>query len=1010
MSHLALFLFGPPRIELDSRPVEIDRRKAVALIAYLAVTTETHSRDALATLLWPNYDQRRARAALRRVLVTLNKALTENWLEVDRETISLNARGDIWVDVSQFHQQLAACLAAEGDDACKICLPLLSEAVKLYRAHFMEGFTLRDSPNFDEWQFFQAETLRRDLASALTRLIRCHSAQGEFEPAIAYARRWLALDPLYESAHRQLMQLYAWNGQRSFALRQYQECARILKEELGALPTEETTALYEELQQGTITPKSQGTSEQFSVSLDAPAPLNNFPAQPTPFIGRQTELAEILKRLQNPDCHLLTLVGPGGIGKTRLAIQTAIEQRNAFTDGLYFIPLAPVSSPDFLVSAVADSLELPIDGQEDPLPQLLNYLRDQQMLLVMDNFEHLLRKVDLLTGILKQAPQVKILVTSRERLNLQGEWVFEVRGLVYPQDNQISKVEEHSAVALFLQRAYRVHSSFTLTEADKPHIVRICRLVAGMPLSIELAAAWVRVLSCEEIAAEIERMYERQHNLDFLSTTLQDIPERHQSLQAVFDHSWQLLSSEEKRVFSKLSVFRGGCRREAIEWVTGANLQLLSTLVDKSLLTRSTVGHYEMHELLRQYATEKLHQNPAEAEQTRDRHREYFAIFLKQREELLKGAKQKETLAEIGEEIENIRLAWRWAIEEQKVTEISYGLESLAYFYRMHGWFQEGIEAFGRAVAQLQAIDSEKKDRQIQTLIGQILTHLGWYFMRQGLYEQARDLLQQSMQIFQRLDDQSKLAVPLHYLGILAGELGDRQQAKKLLRESLAIYREVGDRWSIAWCLCNLGYRTGEMAGDEALEAKQLLQESLAIYKAIGDKQGVSAALNNLGYLLYMLGEYDTAKDLLQESLVFRREIGYVRGIAVSLNNLGHVTGALGAHEDCKTYYYEGLKIALDIQATPLALAAMGGLAVPLAQEGKTTQALELLSLALHHPASNGETRDRATDSLKKLETVLPSEVIAPAYTSTNEYLRKFEALARTILAEGQTTKQANQD
>ena len=1001
MSQLALFLFGPPRIELTGAPVEIDRRKAVALLAYLAVTAETYSRDALATLLWPNYDQRRARAALRRVLVTLNQALPGSWLEVDRETIGLNNQANVWLDVAQFHHHLVACLAAADTAPCETCLPHLTEAVNLYRAHFMEGFTLRDSPNFDEWQFFQVETLQRDLASALTRLIRCHSAQSEFEPAIAYARRWLSLDPLSEPAHRQLMQLYAWHGQRSLALRQYQECARALKKELNALPAPETTALYEDIQQSRIPAKGQETRGHFFSPLDTPAPLYNFPAQPTPFIGRQAELAEILKRLQNPDCQLLTLVGPGGIGKTRLAIQTAIEQRATFADGLYFISLAPISSPDFLLSALGDSLNLNLDGQEDPRLQLLNYLKDKQMLLVMDNFEHLLTRTALLTDILTRAPQLKILVTSRQRLNLQGEWIFEVKGLTYPQDDQLNQIEDYSAVALFLQRAYRVYSGFTLTKADKRYLVRICQLVDGMPLGIELAAAWVRVLSCQEIVSEIERIYERQSSLDFLTTTLQDVPERHQSLQAVFDHSWQLLAAAEKAVFSKLAVFRGGCRREAVEWVTGANLSLLSALVDKSLITRSVTGRYEMHQLLRQYATEKLYQTPAEAEQTRARHCEYYAVFLKQQEKRLKGSKQKETLAEISEEIENIRLSWRWAIEEQKITEISYALESLAHFYRMHGWFQEGIEAFGRAVAHLQAVDLEKKERQIQTLLGQLLTHLGWYFMRQGFYKQAQNLLQQSLLIFQNLNERHKIAVSLQFSGILAGETGQKRQAKELLRQSLTIYREVGDQWSIAWCLSNLGYRSAGGAEGEILEAKKLLQESLGIYQTLGDREGISTALNSLGYVLYTLGDYAASKNLLQESLALRREIGHARGIAVSLNNLGHVTGALGEYQACKSYYHAGLKVALDIQAVPLALAALGGLAVPLAQAGKTDQALELLALALHHPASNGETRDRATSLLARLRADLTPEVIAAVQTANQEHLTKFEPLAKAILDAG---------
>ncbi len=1008
MSNLALFLFGPPRIELDDTPIKISRHKAIALMAYLSVTAETHSRNTLATLLWPNQDQHRARAALRRILVTLNKAGIGPWLKADRETIALEYNQNLWVDVTQFRQQLATCLVTEEDYAGTVCIPVLTQAVNLYQADFLTGFSLRDSSGFDEWQLFQTENLRYDLTSALARLIRCHSALGEFDPAIAYARRWLKIDPLYELAHRQLMQLYAWSGQRTIALRQYQECAQILKQELDVSPTEETSALYKRIQRGEELQKSQKSGgqffagEQFSAPAYAAAPLHNFPTQPTPFIGRETELAEIAKRLQNPDCRLLTLVGPGGIGKTRLAIQTAIEQSGLFGDGLYFVPLASASSPDFLVPTLADSLNISLDGKEEPQQQLINQLKNKKLLLVMDNFEHLIKRASLLTNILTHAPNIKFLVTSRERLNLQGEWTFEVKGMNYPADTQTAEIEGYSAVTLFLRRAYRTDSDFLLTDAEKPYIIRICQLVQGVPLAIELAASWVRVLSCQEITAEIERMYTAEHSLDFLATSLQDVPKRHQSLRMVFEHSWQLLSTEEKRIFRQLSVFKGGYRREAIEAVTGASLILVSALVDKSLLIRSAPRRYEMHQLLRQFAAKKLQQFPGESEKAQDRHCEYYAAFLQEREKQLKGAKQKEALAEIAREIENIRACWRWAISRQKIKQIKKSLESLWYFYAMYSWFQEGAEAFEEAVEKLQAADQEKSGKKNIALIGQILAEQGWFLLRQGLYEEAKNLLQQSVAIFERLNDHKNMAAPLHYLGILAGEVGEAEESKELLEKALSIYRKANNQWGIAWSLSNLAYRASELDKEQQLEAKQLLQESLAIYKTIGNKQGIAVALNNLGYLAYRQEDYPTAKELLEESLTLRREVGYPRGIAVALNNLGHVTGALGDYQTCKNCYYEALKIAKDIHTIPLTLAALGGLAAPLLHEEKPEQALELVTFVLHHPASNKETLDRAAHFLSKLKSELPSEIITTVQSQIKEHPEQLEAIVTQILAEGE--------
>ncbi|MCB0179102.1 MAG: tetratricopeptide repeat protein [Anaerolineae bacterium] len=994
MPHLALFLFGPPRIELDGRPVKINRHKATALLTYLVVSGKTHSRNTLAALLWPETDQRRARSALRRVLVTLHRAELGPWLEVERETIGLNQDAPLWSDVTQFRRCLGQCLAAQHE-ADTVCLPLLAEAVSLYNTDFMSGFSLRDSPNFDDWQLFQTESLRHDLSSALARLVRYHGGLGEFERAIAYAQRWLKVDPLYEAAHRHLMQLYTWSNQRTAALRQYEACRQILKEELGVQPSIETQTLYQRIHQNQENPIEPQPQPSPPLTPRRSARLHNFPAQPTPFIGRQQELSEIADRLENPDCRLLTLTGPGGMGKTRLAIQTAVEHSAAFPDGLYFVPLAPISSPDFVVAAIADQLNFSFDGQEDAQPQLINYLRPKKLLLVLDNFEHLIKRAELLADILTEAPGLKILVTSQERLNLHGEWIYDIKGMHFPKDDHVEHIESYSAVALFLQRAHRINSSLTLTEQDKRDIARICRLLEGIPLAIELAAAWVRVLSCREITIEIEQMYTAHKNLDFLATSLRDVPSRHRTLRGVFEHSWQLLSAEEKRAFCRLSVFRGGGQRDAIEWVTEARLMLITTLVDKSLLTRNAFGRYEMHELLRQYAAEKLNDVGQEEQVVQDRHGAYYTTFLRQRETRLKGIDQKEILGEIAREIENIRAAWHWAVTRGKIKEISHALESLGYFYAMYSWFQEGVEAFGRATEAVTDISNPDQ----KSLLGRILTYLGWFFLRQGLYEQARYLLWQSLELLQELNDRKNLAVALNYLGILAGEVGNSAEANRFLQESLDLYRETHNQWGIAWTLSHLAYHTGSSLHQHDAEA--LLTESLSIYKAIGNKQGIAVALNNLGYNAYLKRDYATGQKLLQESLTLRREVGFPRGIAVSLNNLGHVYEALGNYQTSQTCYRESLDIATDIRALPLALSALGGIAVCLAHEGNEEQAVDILTLVLHHPASNKETLDRAFQAVHQLAAQLPSGRTIPEFTTpTSAQMENAAARFNTMVAE----------
>ncbi|NIN64081.1 MAG: SARP family transcriptional regulator, partial [Anaerolineae bacterium] len=347
----------------------------------------------------------------------------------------------------------------------------------------------------------------------------------------------------------------ALDGQRSTALAQYETCRRALTEELGVGPTAETVTLYERIQ----------TEEDFT----PPAPLDNLPPAPTPFVGREEELAELAELLANPDCRLVTLFGPGGIGKTRLALQVAADQVGAFAHGVYFVPLASVSTPEFILPTMANVLNLYFDGKPDPEEQLLNYLRQKEMLLVLDNLEHILEGSALLAKVLWHAPGVVLLATSRERVNLQEEWVYEIEGLTYPKDQASEEIESYSAVELFVQAARRIQRKFTLVEQVHPSVIRICQMVEGMPLGVELAAAWVPVRSCEEIAGEIER------NLDILSTSLRNVPKRHRSLRAAFDHSWNLLSEQEREVFRQLSVFRGGFQAAAAEKVAGAPLPVL---------------------------------------------------------------------------------------------------------------------------------------------------------------------------------------------------------------------------------------------------------------------------------------------------------------------------------------------------------------------------------------------------------------------------------------------------
>ena len=753
---LKLFLLGAPRVELDGDHLDVRPRKALALLIYLAITANRHTRDALATLLWPNSDQRQARHALRNRLSELSLALGGDWIEADRERVGL--RAGFWLDVTEFQQHLAN----EAADS-----QTLTAAADLYRDDFLTGFTLPDCPEFDEWQFFQNESLRHALASALEKLAVILSDQADYEPAISYARRRLALDPLHEPAHQKLIVLYAQAGQQAAALRQYQICLEMLEAELGVPPSEEITTLYRQIRAGRF-----GRKEDRQADEPSPPPLkstqnrHNLPTQTTSFVGREAELAEIQRLLLDElGCRLLTLIGPGGTGKTRLALAVASQMLDVFSDGAYFVSLASVSENADIVPAIAEALRFTFYGQDDPKDQLLAYLGQKQLLLVVDNFEHLLDGADLMSEILGQAPEVTLLTTSRERLNLQEEWVYEVPGLAFPalKEETSEGLSSYSAIELFTQRARQTVPNFAPSEDEMIDIGCICQLVEGMPLGLELAAPWVRTLSCREVAAEIERSF------DFLSTTLRNMPERHRSLRAIFEQTWGRLSEAEQAVLRQLSVFRGGSTRKAAEQVTDATLPVLSSLVDKALLRRTNTGRYELHELIRQFAETQLQTDSSAVEQVQKRHGDYFVAFLETRTAGVKGGRQKETLAEIKADMDNIRLAWRRAIANRDVEGFERAAECLFIFYLYSSGHYEGQIAFQQAVTAFADLSNVLKGYRAHEL--DALAYKQRY--------QAEQFLREALAIWQPITGQEAgMADVLRHLGQVLVSSGEHRRAE----------------------------------------------------------------------------------------------------------------------------------------------------------------------------------------------------------------------------------------
>lgn len=918
MADLKIFLFGTPIIEYQHQPVKLGRRKALAVLAYIVSNRRVVSRDTLATLLWPEYDQARARATLRNTLYAINQELPGDWLVVERETVSLNLASPLWVDVEQFQAHLAAYLLHGhlDDEVCTACLEPLTEATLLYRDHFLAGFTLRDSPEFDDWQHSQSEQLRQSLAQVLKKLVLAHSALEEFERAMAYAQRWLRLDPYNEEAHRHLMMLYAWAGQRDAALRQYQACVEVLEVELAVAPLDETVALYNDLKANQIPARpiiyypqleAVALAEQTTALADAARlPIPNLPPQPTPFLGRKTELVQLAGMLQDPACHLLTLVGLGGSGKTRLALQIAAQEMGRYTQGVYFVALAQISEVKSIVPAIAETLEFSLRGKNDPETQLLEYLSNKQLLLVLDNFEHLVDAGALLQKMLDQAPGVKLLVTSRERLNLPGEWLFEVSGMDLPPENgagnghsrDVGTLENYGAVRLFLESGRRAWYGFSLTDGNVPFVLQTCRLVEGIPLAIELAASWLRVLSCEEIAHEIEQ------DIDLLSSTMRGIPERHRSLRATFEHSWRMLSDEERLAFCKMTVFQGGFRREAVQQVVGMDLPILAALVDKSLLRRSAVGRYEIHELLRQYAFEKLTALPDVLLEVRRKHAGYFAGFVQTREAALGGTGQVEVARDIRKEIDNIRTAWQWIVQQRQFDVAEQTAAPLYAFYYLQAWYREGKEAFASLIDALPT--DAAAPMEIRRLRAKCLSYLASILAVLVEVDAAHDCAQQSLALWKNLAPESEMALAICTLGRVAQHLRNKEEATRHFQSSLRYYEQAGDRAGIAHTIYLMGI-LAERWG-EYKEAHRLFRQSLDLYRALEHVEGISVNLNMLGEVDFRMADYKAARAYAEEALQLARDLNDSFNIFNALNTLANIEAiGMGNREAAKQLYDEVL-------------------------------------------------------------------------------------------------------
>lgn len=748
-----------------------------------------------------------------------------------------------------------------------------------------------------------------------------------------------------------------------------------------------------------------------------------LPLQSTSFIGRENEIHTLTGLLTQADCRLVTLMGPGGIGKSRLAIEVARRllaldppALPPFPDGVWFVALQAVDSPERMVSAIADTIGCPPPGAADVREHLLGHLQSRQILLVLDNFEHLRRGVDLLVAILTEAPRAKLLITSRETLHLDQEWRYPLNGLPLSTNNDTAEAGRSSAARLFVERARRVCPTFDFA-VERGAVQRICHLVEGVPLALELAAMWTRVLSCAAIADEIAR------NLAFLTSDMHNAPHRQRSMQAVFAHSWELLSQEERQVCAQLSVFRGGCQRDAAEQVAAATLPVLTALVDKSLVRREAGDRYRMHELLRQYAAERLEESSGQAAAAHARHCVYYTDFLDQRREEINGQHQRQIQAEIATELENVRAAWQYALGHGRIAEIERVVYVLHIFYDSGSRYREGAELFEQARQQLEKpLAARLPTREVGSALLAVLVSLGWCSIRLGELQRARTLLERSQTILTHLaltPRPASFTDPLVGLGTLANAMGDYAEAARLGEQarrradtqgdlgnlmsacyvltSAAFarghYIEAGryaqracqladqlhEYWFKAYLVADLG-NIARAVGDYAEAARQY-QIGYAIREEFGDPEGIALSLVNLGWVSLLQADPERARAQFERSLSIYGEIGDQGGTASALHGLGMAAIAAGSYTLAAKHLYDALQVVTAMGYASRLCAIVAGVAELFVLLGEPLRAVGLLVPIVRDPASDHETCDQAHRLLSRCETLLgPAEFAAASH------------------------------
>jgi len=899
MPRLHIHLLGDFRLTCDDAPVSnVSAPRLQSLLAYLVLHRDApQPRQHLAFLLWPDTTEAQARTNLRQLLHALKQALpeAEQFVHAAAQTLQWRSEAPFRLDVAEFEQALTQADAAEQQRNPHALRVALEQASAVYHGELLPSC-------YDDWIVPERERLRQAFTGALERLMLLLESQGEPRVAIACAQRLVRHDPLREETYRALMRLYAACGDRAGALRVYQTCATVLERELAVEPSAATREAYEQLLKVDVQARRVTPSQPSNTNL--PVPL-------TSFVGREAQMAEITHMLQTT--RLLTLTGPGGCGKTRLALEAATKLLDDYPNGVWLVELAPLADPALVTQTMAATLGVREQPGRTILDALTDYLRPKTLLLILDNCEHLIETcAQLADSLLRAAPHLKILASSREPFGIAGETAYRVPSLPLPdvQPASLDALAQNECVHLFIDRASAAYPPFRLTAKNAPTIAQIGLRLDGIPLAIELAAARTKVFPPEQIAA---RLHDRFRLLTGGSRTAL---ERHQTLRALIDWSYDLLSEQERALLRRLSVFAGGWSFDAAQAVCGARfgeevLDTLAHLADKSLVVveepiEAVEGRYRLLETIRQYARDKLFESD-EAEQVRDRHLDFFISFAEQAEPKLRSAEQLEWLERVETEHDNLRTALAWSLESGKSDRALRLAGTLSWFWYLRGYWSEG----NRWLAEALALDEREQSgraatettRRAKALYGAGRMHFGALFDPHT----SRTIVEESLRLWRELGDKWWMAVALEHVGFMLSADSDVQTARARLEEGVSLAREVEDRWPLAVCLVRLG---SFLPRTEHAAARRIREEAVAVARSVGDKSVLSQGLFGLVTDNLLEGNLTAAAPVAEKALAEAHAIGSVTHVFLSLLVLVIISCLQGDPAKANQYCLQALAFA----------------------------------------------------------------------------------------------------